>query len=248
MEQERFYIGTGIFVFFALILAVFGTLFVYNQYLHGKIETYVMLFKGSLSGLDATSPITYRGVKIGEVKRVELTATKSKTNVSIPVYVEFFVEKSFEPGDNPIQILIQNGIVATISSPNLLTGTSSIELVLAEKKQASVKARTFHGVPLFPTEVAVEDDMSAKDTMRTARRTLNDISNFVKSKELKEAIIAIQTMADSINQFADLMTGQIPSALIYWNESLKEVSKMAYSVRTLTDYLARHPDALLRGR
>lgn len=90
--------------------------------------------------------------------------------------------------------------------------------------------------------------MSAKDTMRTARRTLNDISNFVKSRELKEAIIAIQTMADSINQFADLMTGQIPSALIYWNESLKEVSKMAYSVRTLTDYLARHPEALLRGR
>ncbi len=95
MRQERLYIGIGVFVFFAFVLALVSSAFLYSRYLHGKTETYVMLFKGSLNGLNANSPISYRGVKIGEVNRIELTATKSGTNVSIPVYVEFFVEKSF---------------------------------------------------------------------------------------------------------------------------------------------------------
>lgn len=136
MRQERMYIGIGLFVLGAVLLSIISAMFVYSEYLHGKVETYVMLFKGSLNGLSATSPVTYRGVKIGEVKRIELTATESGLNVSIPVYVEFFVEKSFVQRDNPIQILINNGIVANVTSPDILSGNSGIELIQPKSKQA----------------------------------------------------------------------------------------------------------------
>src|SRR3990167_1781870 len=128
--HDRLYKTIGFLVFVAIVLSLSATFLFFGHYLQGKVEPYVMLFNGSLTGLDISSPITYRGVKVGEVSRIELTATKTKSKVSIPVYVEFFVEKSFVQQDNPIEILIENGIVATISAPNIFTGTASIQLKL----------------------------------------------------------------------------------------------------------------------
>ncbi|QRN03063.1 MCE family protein [Legionella sp. MW5194] len=248
-RQERIYIGIGVFIFGAIVLAALSLVFMYKEYMHGKVETYTMFFKGSLNGLNVTSPITYRGVKIGEVKRIELTANKSKSNVAIPVYVEFFVEKSFVQKDNPIQILIDNGIVATITAPNILTGTASIELVPSENKQRTTPLiRTFHGYSMFPTETSNEDDMTANDTLRAARKTLRDISNLIRSKEFKDTIVAIKDMAASIDKLAIAISERMPGTFVYFNESMREVAKAAYSVRNLSDYLSRHPESLLRGK
>jgi|GEM_PF-2484643 len=262
MQEERLYAGIGIFVFGSLLLAILSGFFIYSQVLHARVETYVMLFKGSLNGVDATSPITYRGVKIGEVKRIELTADKSRTNVSIPVYVQFFVESSSKIRGNPIQILIDKGITATIASPNILTGTANIELIPSETAPAVKKSKTFHGYLLFPTESSFEDENEAHDTLKTMRRTLKDVSTFVRSPDLKEAIISLRDMARSFNTVAISLDKQVPNTFVYFNdsmkslnfsmttlnESLKEIEKAAYSTRNLTDYLARHPESLLRGK
>lgn len=251
MREERLYLSIGLFVFGALLLAITAIFFFYNEYLHGKIETYVMFFKGSLNGLDATSPITYRGVKIGQVQRIELTANKARTNVAIPVYVEFFVEKSFVQKDNPIEILIDNGLVASINPPNLLTGTSSIEIVPNKAGTKAPSSRlTFHGYRQFPTQNVVDDeeDTTARDTLKTARKTLRDISKFINSKEFKETIVTIKDTADSINTLAITLDKRIPGSLVYFDSSLKQFSEAAYSIKNLSDYLARHPESLLRGK
>lgn len=135
MKRDNLFFGIGLFVTGAFLLA--GTLaFIFlNEYFQRRVETYVMFFRGSLQGLEASSAITYRGVKIGQVRRIELTANEARTNVSIPVYTEFFVEKSFGQKDNPIDILIEKGLVASITSPNILTGTSSIELISETQSQ-----------------------------------------------------------------------------------------------------------------
>src|SRR3990167_8151017 len=154
--HERLYKTIGFFVFGAIILSFLTTFLFFGRYLQGRVETYAMLFDGSLTGLDRTSPITYRGVKVGEVSRIELTATKTKSKIAIPVYVEFFVEKSFVQQDNPIEILIGNGIVASISAPNIFTGTASIQLVPGQSKKTPSLTSTFHGYARFPTESANE--------------------------------------------------------------------------------------------
>lgn len=248
MRQERFHITIGIFVFGAILLAMFGIMFLYSQYLYGKVESYVMLFNGSLNGLTVTSPVTYRGVKIGEVKRIELTANKSRSNVAIPVYVEFYVEKSFVQRDDPIKILIDNGIVATITSPNMLTGVANIELVTSEATTQKKRFLTFHGYNRFPTETSTDSAVTASDTLNAARKTLRDISNLIHSKEFNDTINAVKTMAISIDHLAISLDHQVPGFLVYFNDSMKEIAKAAYSTRNLTDYLSRHPESLLRGR
>lgn len=248
-EHERLYKSIGFFVFGALVLSILATFLFFGHYLQGKVETYAMLFQGSLTGLDITSPITYRGVKVGEVSRIELTATKTKSKISIPVYVEFFIEKSFVQEDNPIEILIENGIVATISAPNIFTGTASIQLVPGHAKKPPSLTRTFHGYARFPTEGGTEQERTdLNDTLKTAQQAFQDISKFVTSKEFKETLTTIKDTTDSIDKLATTLDNQVPGVLLYFSDSLREFSRAAYSARSLTDYLARHPEALIRGR
>ena len=247
--HEQHYKKIGFFVFGAMLLSLSAGFLFFGHYLQGKVETYVMLFNGSLTGVDITSPITYRGVKIGEVSRIELTATKTKSKIAIPVYVEFFVEKSFVQQDNPIDILIEDGVVATIAAPNIFTGTASIQLVQGKSKTPPSLSKTFHGYPKFPTQNATEEEeINLNDTLHSARQAFNDISQFVKSKEFKQTLITIKDTSDSIDKLARTLDNQVPGVLLYFGDSLKEFSRAAYSARSLTDYLARHPEALLRGK
>ncbi len=248
-EQQRPYKTIGFFVFGALILSLLTAYLFFGRYLQGRVETYAMLFNGSLTGLDITSPITYRGVKVGEVSRIELTAAKTKSKISIPVYVEFFIEKSFVQKDNPIEILIENGIVATISAPNIFTGTASIQLVPGKSKKIQSLSKTFHGYAMFPTQSATEEDeINLNDTLQTAHKAFENISKFVTSKEFKETLLTIKDTSDSIDKLATTLDNQVPGVLLYFSDGLREFSRAAYSARSLTDYLARHPEALLRGK
>lgn len=247
MRPDKVYTTIGLFISGAILLFIAGGLFLYTQYINGKVESYVLFFKGSLNGLEMKSPVTYRGVKIGEVKRIELTASKSNTNVSIPVYVEFFVEKTFVQRNNPIQILIDNNIKASITSPNLLTGVASIELNKGEGKAKHGPYGSFRGIPIFPTE-SPSDDSEATDTFKVARKTLRDISSFVRSKELKDTIAAIHHMADSIDGLSKNLNTSVPGVSLLLQKTLQQWAKTGYTTQNLTDYLSRHPEALVRGK
>lgn len=248
-HNEAIHISIGLFVFGAILLALAGSFFIYTHYMQRKIETYVMFFKGSLEGLDNTSAITYRGVKIGEVSRIELTENSARSNVAIPVYVEFFIEKSLVQQENPIQLLIKNGVVATISNPNIFTGTSKIVLVKSKRNTPRNVFMTYHGISMFPTENNPgEEKSSLNSTLESARTAFEDISKFVNSKEFKDSVASFKDMTHSIDKLSSTLDNEVPAALFYFNRSLREFGKAAYSVRILTEYLSRHPESLLRGK
>lgn len=247
MGQERYYTWVGLFVAGALLIITFGAIFIYDQYLQAKVETYVMFFKGSLTGLDTTSIVTYKGVKIGKIRLIELTENPAGTEVEIPVYVDFFVEKKFGTHPNPIKLLIDKGIVANISSANLLTGVSGIKLIMSNAPQ-KYDLTYYRGYPIFPTKRHVVKASSISDALTAAKKTLKDISDFVHSKEVKDTLESTQKMAHSLDNLALALNKQLPISLLYLNGSLKQFSKTAYSTQNFVDYLSRHPESLIRGK
>src|SRR6185369_9122859 len=80
----------GSFVVGAVVLAVGGLIaFGGGQFLK-KTTPMVMFFKGSVGGLAMGAPVTFDGVKIGQVTRVEpiYDPTLKDDPVLIPVYIE----------------------------------------------------------------------------------------------------------------------------------------------------------------
>jgi ABC-type transporter Mla subunit MlaD len=247
MQHERFYVLVGVFVVGALCLMLLGAIFFYEEYKRSQVQTFVMFFKGSLKGLVVTAPVTYQGVRIGEVKVIEITEDRARNKVKIPVYVQFFVEKTFGFTQDPIRLLINSGYVANISKPNFLSGVSEVELIQATSVR-KFKQTYYRGYPIFPTRNTVEQYTSIDEAFKAAKKTFEDISALVKSQEVRQTLEATQRMAGSLDQLADNLNQNIPGVLTYLNQSLKQIYNAAYSTQTLTDYLARYPEALLRGK
>ena len=247
MRQERLYTLLGLFVFGAISMTLVGVIFIYQQYIHSKAETYVMFFNGSLNGLGSTTPVTYRGVKIGQVTRIEVTSNPKTGNVEIPVYVEFFVEKGVTKEKNPIIKLIQLGLKANITKPNLLTGIADIELTQdTSSRRATLKK--YHGYPIYPTITIEEKPITIDKALKAAESMLNDLSALIKSKEVKDSINSIDNMAKSFTKLTQSIDRNVPTVVAYFNQSLKQITRAAYSTENLTDYLSRNPEALLRGK
>lgn len=246
MQHERFYTLVGIFVVGALCLMFLGAAFFYEEYKRAQVQTFVMFFKGSLKGISVTAPVTYQGVKIGEVKVIEVTENKSKDRVRIPVYVQFFVEKSFSFSQDPIHLLIKNGYIANITKPNFLTGMAEIELI--QSTQRPSRPKYYHGYPIFPTQLIVEKYTSLEEALTTAKKTFEDISKLVRSPEVQDALVKIREMAESVNQLAYNLRLDAPNVINLLNQSLKQINNAAYSTQNLADYLSRNPESLWRGR
>lgn len=247
MRQDRLYTLVGMFVIGAICLTIVTSIFFYEQYLQEKVETYVMFFKGSLAGVDISSTVAYRGVKIGEVKLIEITENVAGDEIEIPVFVQFFVENRFGIRQNPVQLLIKKGYVANIQSPNFLTGVASIELTKSDSPEP-IGLTTYRGYPVFPTQVNVKNYMTMDQTLRAAKQAFLDMSEFVHSDRLHDTIDAAKNMANSFDKLANKLDNQLPPFFITLDHSLRQVSSAAAATQNLTDYLARYPESLLRGR
>ena len=247
MRLERFYTLLGLFVGGAIILSFFTAIFFYDIYVREQKDSYVMFFKGSLDGLNATSIITYNGVKIGEVKLIEITENKAKDDIRIPVYVQFFIDRSFSRKQNPILLLVNKGFVANIKKPNFITGIASIELIKA-KAPREVAPERYNGYLIFPTKNTPEELVSMDDTFKIAQKTLRDISSLVNSPRVRETIDATKVLAESVNRLALHLDQETPQLITTLIKTLLNVSEAANSAQNLSDYLSRNPEALLRGK
>ncbi|KTD53758.1 putative transmembrane protein [Legionella santicrucis] len=249
MHQERYYTFVGIFVVGALCLMIFTARFLYKEYLVARHDTYVMFFQGSLTGLKITSKVTYRGVKIGEVKLIEIAENKDKTEVEIPVYVDFLVARTFGAKYHPVDILIKKGYAATVMQTNFLTGDAEIALIPSAKSTeiSSAKKGFYNRYPIFPT-IENKKTTSFSDALTSVKITLNTINDLLQSKEVAQVIKQTRAMADSIEKLANNLDLNTPPFIAYFTQALTQFSKAANSFENLTDYLSRHPESLLRGK
>ncbi|GGI80448.1 MlaD family protein [Legionella impletisoli] len=247
MRQDRKYTLVGIFITGAFILFIFSSFFFYETYLKQEMETYVMFFNGSLEGIDSRSSVTYRGVKIGEVSRIELTESRKKNTVEVPVYVQFFVERTTGFRQNPIRLLINQGYIADVSTPNLITGVASIELIKSEKHPTHYRYY-YNDYPIFPTATIVEKHTSVDETLKVAKKAMEDIREFIKSGEMQEMVRSINDMSNSVEKLAHQLNLNVAPFMTQFTLSMQQVSKAAESTENFMDYLLRYPESLLRGR
>ncbi|MBA4697515.1 MAG: MCE family protein [Legionella sp.] len=260
----------GFFVIGALSLLLVGAAFFYQQHQRAQTQTFVMLFKGSLKGLVQSSAVTYRGIKIGEVKLIEVTENPQRTKVKIPAYIQFFVEKKFDLSQDPIHLLIQQGYVAQVGQPNLLSGVSEVELVQSAPPR-QLRFEKYKGYPIFPTSAIAQTYTSFDDTMQSAKNALDElnrfirsedtqntlkairhmsetITTFVQSKDLQETLAAAKNMSESLQKLSSELREDFPIALNTFHDTFQRLQDAASSIDNLSTYLLRHPEAFIRGR
>src|SRR5512143_1986566 len=87
----------GAFVVGAIALIIAGVVIFGSGKLFAPVRKFVMVFAGSVKGLNVGSAVIFRGVKIGAVTDIQLRVDPKNMTAVIPVYVEIDPRKITVP-------------------------------------------------------------------------------------------------------------------------------------------------------
>lgn len=90
----------GAFAVGAIALLVLSTIAIGGGKLFRQTIPIVMYFPRSVAGLNVGAPVTFRGVKLGEVTNIFLGFNSNSRDVVIPVFAELFPQSIVTFGDS----------------------------------------------------------------------------------------------------------------------------------------------------
>src|SRR5260221_7352017 len=104
----------------------------------------VAFFQASVGVLAVGAPVTFDGVKMGQVTKVEPVYDAAKQDVMIPVYVELDTPiKTVGPQSGTVLAdldeLIKDGLRAQLVSESMITGQQSVNLSFFNPNKNPIK-------------------------------------------------------------------------------------------------------------
>lgn len=244
----------SISIFIGIVLMFIGDrIFTRNK------DQLVMYFEESISGLIIGSPVSFRGVQIGSVSRIDLIADTKDMNFSIPVFVKLNEEQTFrvksyrkiKDKDAFIEDLIKKGLRARLTTQSYLTGQLMIELEMLPNTKANLKNNNnFKDTIEIPTTLSPMGELSKGLKDLPIKESIDRFNALLETFNQKFPIILDQTasIAISINKIASNNVGGVSMTLNNLNKAMIDIGEAAKSIKNFTDYLDRHPEALLKGK
>jgi paraquat-inducible protein B len=244
----------------------------------GKPRYIRMRFEHSLRGLAVDAPVEFLGVKVGRVVSVNLDYDPDTHSFPVVVGALVYPQRLGQAheklakavgGDDDTLFprimagLVAHGLRAQARSGNLLTGQLYIALDFDPKaKKVSFDPRA---KPVdIPTTAGDFDHLqeqissivdkvekipfdSIGRNLDGSLKELHGTLKQVNSDLLPEAKKTLQGVNRTVGTANDALSENSPLQQSIAN-TLEELQRTVRSVRAFTDYLGRHPEALLRGR
>jgi paraquat-inducible protein B len=212
----------GGFVVGAVALAVAAVLVFGSGKFWATTTPWVSYFPGSVKGLQVGAPVTFRGVKIGQVSDIKTTLDMRERPVRIrtPVYWELNRdsiatigiseaerEKMRKEGDPVIALLIKRGLRAQLQLQSFVTGQKFIEI-------------EFHPdtpIRLVGADTKVEEFPTTESGIAQLTKSLEELP----LREIGDAALALLQNVDKL-----VSSPEVKGVLRSANETLKTYDKV----------------------
>jgi paraquat-inducible protein B len=243
----------GAFVVGAIALAVISVIIFGSGKFFRKQLQFITFFQGSIKGLSVGSPVTFRGVKIGEVKNIHIQARPSDLTFQIPVLLEIdpSVIESVDPGAKigakpyeQIQALIDKGLRAQLQSQSFVTGQLAVALDFYPDKPPVLVAqdKKYHEIPSVPTPIEelqkTIQDLNLKEFAEKVKATLDGIEKAVNSPEIAKTLKSVSGAAEETRVMVKNVSSQVTPLASNLNETVKDAKKMVENLdRQMTTLL-----------
>jgi paraquat-inducible protein B len=238
------------------------------------IEAYRLFFDASVRGLAVGAPVDFRGIVVGEVRAITLVRDEERQKYGTALDIHFWPARMRVEGRDPplkrMERWVARGFRGQLRSANLLTGQMYVALDFFPKvAPAKYDARksppeiptipgalselqdslgnivaTLEKVPFDKLAADVRTALQTLDvTMKRADRLMGQLSTEVApelNKTLEQARKTFRA-GEQMLQSDSPVQGDL-------RETLLELTKAAEQLRSLADYLERHPESLIRGR
>lgn len=210
MRENPNTVAIGAFVVGAILIAVATLIFLLGSGF-GKKETVVMVFSGSVKGLNVGAPLALRGVQVGKVTKIELQLNSDQDNIIMMVEAVFDEKNIRRKGSQDVELseeLISRGLRAQLNSQSLLTGLLYVEL-------------DFH--PNSPLHLV--DINSPYIQLPTIPTSLERITKKLQDIDISKVAGQLESIGDGIDQFVTSKSFQgLPDNVTNTMDSLRELS------------------------
>ena len=217
---------------------------------------YLLYFDGTVRGLAPDAPVEFRGINLGRVVSIDMEFDADRQEFLIPVIIEMEPERfskkvakySESKRSGIMEEFIARGFRAQLKTGNILTGALYVDLDFhpdAEKEEM----RVAQGYPVLPTVPT-----SLEEITRNVTAILDKVKEFPFDKigaDMTRAIANLDktlVQAEGTLKTIDTMFAADAPLSQELQTSLRELADAARSLRILSDYLERHPEALLKGK
>jgi len=231
-------------------------------------QTYVLVFKASVRGLEPGAPVEFRGIPVGEVTAVDAQVDAKTFEFSAPVTIRLEAQRlglkvvDLAPGADLATIrrqlmdsLTAHGVRAQLRTGNLLTGALFVAFdffpdappTTLDWSQSPVQLPTipgqFEGIEANLASIVKKiDQVPIKAIGDDLQKAIGD---------LDRALVSARATLDNADKLVDNASKLVePNSVLgeQLGSTLDEVSRAARALRVLADYLERHPEALIRGK
>ena len=242
MKNQGFWVGT--FILAALALIVAGVMAVGQTGLFSRNHSAVVYFDGSVKGLYMGAPVSFRGVKVGEVRRIGLVVDGDSLDTRIPVEIALqtgtalrIQSNGSRDGELDVADFVQRGLRARLSLQSFVTGQMGVELDFRADTPPALLGGGRNKLPEIPTTqdkldalIAQVQDLPVADLMAKLLRTLDTLDQTLLVTQR-----TLQTSGREINATA----AQTRATLGTVSEVLKDVRTQTQatlvSVQTLAE-------------
>jgi paraquat-inducible protein B len=202
----------GVFVLGAIALVLAAVVLLSSADWFVQKNHFAVFFPGSVKGLDKGAPVTFRGVKVGEVKEVTAFLTGKDPLIQIEVVIETRgnVVQAEEGGARPFarltneglaEELIKRGIRARMLSASMLTGQRYIDLDFLPKEPARLAgiSRRYPELPTTPTALEKMSEKAGQffdklaelpldQMLEDVRKALQSLRELLESPDIRGAL------------------------------------------------------------
>jgi len=248
----------GAFVIGAIALIVAGVVIFGSGKLFTSLSKFVMVFDGSVKGLNVGSPVIFRGVKIGEVTGLQLRLNTQDLTAVVPVYVEIDTRTLHVSEEGQaimrksalLKPLIAKGLKGQLQMQSFVTGQLMINLDFYPDKPIKLTGieKKYPEIPTVeaPMEELAKtiENLPLKEIFAKLDNAMDGIQKIVNAPGAQNALVSFN---DTMRQ-ADKWLNDYSNLRFELNSMIRELSAATRSIHYLSDYLERHPDALLRGK
>jgi paraquat-inducible protein B len=255
----------GLFVIAALLLLLGGLMAISQGGLFTPWRTWVVFLPGSATGLKEGSPVTMRGVQIGQVKDVELFFTGRGHEVGIMVVIQVR-RGSIKTLDGVARVAalsdaevvrqqVAEGLRAEVKSSSPIAGQKSIELDFHPERKARFFGieSPYPEVPTAPTGMErlnerIEEtlqkisDIPIEEVVTQLRETLRSAQTLLDSGDLHGAVANLRVAMAAANQTlkrAETTMGRMDELVADTRTTVTSANATVESLGTAVDGMTR---------
>ena len=236
----------GLFVVGAIALVVVAIGVLGSGKLFKVSIPYVMVFEGSVKGLNVGAPVVFRGVKIGSVISIRMRADYAAKAFKVLVYTDFdpsqieivnadkaaLTKPNLEARYANMRDLMARGLRAQLEMQSIVTGQLIIALDFYPDKPAVYAGidKTIQEIPTIPTplqELTKKlESLPIEDIFKKLDLALDGIAKLVQAPELKESIVNLNIALKDVQTLVRNVDAQVKPLSAEVSETLRDTRKL----------------------